>query len=53
MRRDLQNHMSILYIVLGVIVALVLYFIVKYNGFVILKTRTQEAWADIDVQRYV
>ncbi len=42
--------MSILYIVLGIIVALVLFFIVKYNGFVTLKTRAQEAWADIDVQ---
>jgi LemA protein len=27
-----------------------LYLIVKYNGFINLKTRTQEAWADIDVQ---
>ena len=42
--------MSILYIVLGIIIALVLYFIVKYNGFVTLKTRTSEALADIDVQ---
>lgn len=42
--------MSILYIVLAVIVAFVLYLIFKYNGFVTLKTRTQEAWADIDVQ---
>jgi len=42
--------MSILYIVLGVIVALVLYLVFKYNGFVTLKNRTQEAWADIDVQ---
>lgn len=42
--------MSILYIVIGVIVAFVLYLVVKYNSFVTLKTRTQEAWADIDVQ---
>lgn len=42
--------MSILYIVLGLIVVLVLYFIIKYNGFVALKNRAQEAWADIDVQ---
>jgi len=42
--------MSILYIVLAVVVALVLFLIYKYNSFVTLKTRTQEAWADIDVQ---
>ncbi len=42
--------MSILYIVLGIIVAFVLYLIFKYNGFVTLKNRTGEAWADIDVQ---
>ena len=39
-----------MYIVLGIIVALVLYLIFKYNGFINLKTRAQEAWADIDVQ---
>lgn len=42
--------MSILYIVLGIIIALILYLVFKYNGFVTLKTRAQEAWADIDVQ---
>ncbi len=42
--------MSILYIVLAVLVAFVLFLIFKYNGFVTLKTRAQEAWADIDVQ---
>lgn len=42
--------MSILYIVLGVIVAFVLFLVAKYNGFITLKTRVQEAWADIDVQ---
>ncbi len=42
--------MSIIYIVLGIIVAFVLYLIFKYNGFVSLKNRAQEAWADIDVQ---
>lgn len=39
-----------MYIALGIIVALALYLIFKYNGFVILRTRTEEAWADIDVQ---
>ena len=42
--------MPILYIVLGVIIALVLYLVFKYNGFISLKNRAQEAWADIDVQ---
>ncbi|HAQ03075.1 hypothetical protein A2467_02025 [Candidatus Nomurabacteria bacterium RIFOXYC2_FULL_36_8] len=42
--------MPILYIVIAVVVAFVLYLVVKYNGFVTLKTRAQEAWADIDVQ---
>jgi LemA protein len=42
--------MSILYIIIAIIVAIALYLIVKYNGFINLKTRTQEAWADIDVQ---
>ena len=45
-----QNHMSIIYIVLGIIIAFVLYLIFKYNGFISLKNRAQEAWADIDVQ---
>lgn len=39
-----------MYIVLGIIVALVLYFIFKYNAFINLKIRAEEAWADIDVQ---
>jgi len=42
--------MPILYIVLGIIVVLVLFFVVKYNGFITLRTRAQEAWSDIDVQ---
>lgn len=42
--------MSILYIVIAIIVALILYLVFKYNGFITLKNRAQEAWADIDVQ---
>lgn len=38
------------YIILGIIVVLVIWFIALYNGFVSLKNRAQEAWADIDVQ---
>jgi LemA protein len=40
----------ILYILLVVIVVLVLWAIIAYNGFVRLVNRTKEAWADIDVQ---
>lgn len=39
-----------MYIALGIVVALVLFFIYKYNGFVVFRTRADEAWADIDVQ---
>ncbi len=39
-----------MYILLGIVIALILFFIFKYNGFIILKNRTKEAWADIDVQ---
>lgn len=39
-----------MYIILGIIVALALYLIYKYNSFVVIRTRTEEAWADIDVQ---
>lgn len=39
-----------MYIILGIVVALILYFVFKFNGFVTLRTRTKEAWADIDVQ---
>ncbi len=42
--------MSILYIVLAVVVAFILFLVFKYNGFITLRIRTQEAWADIDVQ---
>lgn len=39
-----------MFIPLAILAAVILYFVVKYNGFVVLKTRTEEAWADIDVQ---
>ncbi len=38
------------YIILGVIAAFVLYIIFAFNGFVSLRNRAQEAWADIEVQ---
>ncbi len=42
--------MSPLIIILIIIGAIVLWFIAVYNGFVRLKNRVQEAWADIEVQ---
>jgi len=42
--------MTVLYIVLAVIVLVILWAIFAYNGFVRLINRTDEAWADIDVQ---
>lgn len=39
-----------MYIILGIIVFIVLWFIVSYNSFISLINRTKEAWADIDVQ---
>lgn len=42
--------MSTTVIILVVLGLIVLFFIIKYNGFVSLRTRAEEAWADIDVQ---
>ncbi len=47
---QLITNQIIMYILLGIIVLIIIWFIAKYNGFVTLKTRAQEAWADIDVQ---
>lgn len=42
--------MPTLYIILAVIIAFILFLVFKYNGFISLKNRAEEAWADIDVQ---
>lgn len=42
--------MTILYIVLGILVLVLLWAIVAYNGFVALRNRAKEAWSDIEVQ---
>ncbi len=42
--------MNIIYVLLAVATAIVLWVIVSYNGFIRLIQRTKEAWADIDVQ---
>ena len=40
----------ITWIILAVIVVVVIWFIAAFNGLVRLRTQTQEAWSDIDVQ---
>jgi len=42
--------MIILYIVLGILVAMVLWAIFTFNRLITLRNRTKEAWSDIDVQ---
>ncbi len=42
--------MTILYILIGVLVLIGLWFILSYNGFVALVNRAKEAWSDIEVQ---
>ena len=42
--------MSALYIILAILLVLVVYAIAAYNGLVKLRTNTEEAWSDIDVQ---
>ena len=39
-----------LYIVLGIVVIIVLWLLVTYNGLVTLRNRVREAWSQIDVQ---
>lgn len=42
--------MPILFIILGIALVFVVFLIGAYNRFVTLRNRTDEAWADIDVQ---
>jgi LemA protein len=39
-----------MYIILGILVVIILWFVIAYNGFVSLRNRAKEAWADIEVQ---
>ncbi|MEN9582293.1 MAG: hypothetical protein RL641_247 [Candidatus Parcubacteria bacterium] len=39
-----------MYIVIGIIAVIVIWFVVAYNSFVRLVTQAKEAWADIEVQ---
>lgn len=42
--------MNLLYIVLAVVAAVIIFVIWAYNRFVVLTNRSEEAWSDIDVQ---
>lgn len=42
--------MNILYFILGIVVLIILWIVFTYNGLIIRRNRTKEAWADIDVQ---
>lgn len=42
--------MTTLYIILGIIAALVIYLILIYNSLVRRKNRVEEAWSDIEIQ---
>lgn len=42
--------MTLIYILLGVLGVIILWAVFAYNRFVSLRNRTDEAWADIDVQ---
>ncbi len=42
--------MEILYVILAVLAVVILWAIAVFNGLIRLKNRTEEAWADIDVQ---
>lgn len=42
--------MYILYIILAIVVLVIFWVILTYNGLIKLRNRAQEAWADIDVQ---
>jgi len=42
--------MVVIWVLIGVVVVFLLYIVAVFNGLVSLKTRTEEAWSDIDVQ---
>ena len=42
--------LTVLMIIIGIVVVLLLYIILTYNGLVTLRNRVKEAWSDIDVQ---
>ena len=42
--------MSVSFMILGIVIVLILYVIMLYNGFVKLRVRVNGAWSDIEVQ---
>ncbi len=38
------------WIIIAIVAVLILWFIITYNGFVTIRNRVEEAWADIEVQ---
>ena len=44
------KNMTLLYIILGLIVLVILWFVFTYNRLITLQNRAKEAWSDIDVQ---
>ena len=42
--------MTIIYIILGIVAVILAWVVAVYNGFIKLRNRAEEAWADIDVQ---
>ena len=42
--------MTTQYIIIAIIVLIIIWFVLSYNGFVTLVNRAKEAWADIEVQ---
>jgi len=46
----ISYHLFIMILVIGILVIGVLYFVSTYNGFIVLRTRIQEALSGIDVQ---
>ena len=45
-----KKYMTLTSIILGIIVLVILWVVFAFNGFVSLRNRTREAWADIEVQ---
>lgn len=45
-----MEYLTLPYIIIGVIVLLVLWILITYNGLVSLRNRVREAWSQIDVQ---
>jgi LemA protein len=41
---------TLLWVVVGIVAIVILWFIATYNGLIRLRNRTDEAWSDIDVQ---